>query len=220
MISKLRLTRILALLIIFYVAALYGAPVSAKTRCQATLRGNLCTSEVDFASFAQKAFKAQEQSQWCWAAGISMLFSYYNHPVSQERIVKSLYGATVNLPSGPGWNIASRLNSVWDDDNNKRFKSQLTAAFDADAGVNAVNNAWLVNELDHEHPFIIGTNGHAVVATAIQYFQTPYGPNVVGVGVFDPWPGRGARTLTPVEVVPVQAGGGLRFIATIKVSDL
>jgi hypothetical protein len=148
-----------------------------------------------------------------------MLFRYYNHPVSQENIVTSLYGRLINLPSGTGWNIASRLNRAWTDEQGKNFQATLTAAYDADAGVNNVNNAWLVNELDQDRPFIIGTAGHAVVGTAIAYIPTPVGPNVVAIGVFDPWPGRGARNLTPMEMTPKQAGGGLQFLATVKVSE-
>src|SRR5688572_7098214 len=95
------------------VEALSTVPVNAKTQCRPTPNGTQCTSQVNFSKFAQTAFKTQDKSQWCWAAAISMLFSYYDHPVNQSRIVTSLYGTTVNLPSGPGWNIASRVNTDW-----------------------------------------------------------------------------------------------------------
>lgn len=207
------------LLPILLVVLSSGSAVSAKTRCAPTPRGVQCTSQVDFSTFAQTAFKTQDRSQWCWAAAISMLFSYYDHPVDQSRIVTSLYGRTVNLPSGPGWNIASRVNADWIDDNDVKFRSRLTAAYDFDAGFNNLNNAWLVNELDQDRPFIVGTNGHAVVATAVQYFVTPMGPQVISIGVFDPWPGRGARGLTPGEMLAMHNGGLLRFIATVSVDD-
>jgi hypothetical protein len=100
--------------------------------------------------------------------------------------VEAVYGKKVNLPSGPGWNIAGQVNRDWKDDRGKAFRSRLTAAYDYDARVNAVDNNWLVKELDQDRPFIIGTAGHAVVVTAIQFVPTPMGPNVIGVGVFDP----------------------------------
>jgi hypothetical protein len=57
------------------------------------------------------------------------------------------------------------------------------------------------------------------VGTAIQYFATPYGPQIVSIGVFDPWPGTGARGLTPAEMMPAHMGGSLRFLATVRVTD-
>jgi hypothetical protein len=212
-----KLTQPSTVLAAVLLCALFASAASAKTTCRPTPQGAICRSEVDFDRFAG-AYSPQMQSQWCWAASISMLFSYYKHPVSQETIVASLYGRLVDLPSGPGWNIASRLNRPWADASGKNFQSTLTAAFDPMAGVNNINNAWLVNELDQERPFIIGTAGHAVVGTAIDYFPTPVGPNVVGVGVFDPWPGRGARSLSPAEMTPVPVGG-LQFLATVRVSE-
>jgi hypothetical protein len=200
-----------------------ASSATAKTRCGGAL-GNQCISEVDFTQFAQTAFQQQRHSEWCWAAAISMLFSYYQHPVSQERIVTSLYGRLVNLPSGPSLNIAARLNSPWIDDHQQSFKPTVSGAYDFDAGVLTITNAWLVNELDQDRPFIIGTNGHAVVVTAIRFIPTQPQPTIVGMGVFDPWPGRGARGLLPKEMIPMhvntpQGRGQLRFIATVNVSD-
>lgn len=194
-------------------------PIQAKTSCVPTAQGPFCTSEVDFKSFAQTAFDTQKESQWCWAAAISMIFNYYKHPVGQQRIVRDAYGSIVNMPAVSGIVIARQINREWTDNSNKKFTSQLTSAYDFDARVNWTNNAVLVNELDQDRPFIIGTSGHAVVVTQIQYFPTPLGPNIQGIGVFDPYPGRGARNLTPVEMKPMHEGGGLRFIATIKVTD-
>jgi hypothetical protein len=190
-----------------------------KTRCQPTPQGQLCISEVDFGSFAQNAYVSQFQSQWCWAACVSMLFRYYKHPVDQRRIVAALYGTTVNLAAGTGWNLANQLNRDWMDDNGKKFSSRVTAAYDFDAGVYGANNNWIISELDRDHPIVIGAGTHAVVGTAIQYYTTPLGPNVVSIGVFDPWPGVGARGLGPQEMVAMNLGGTLRFVATVSVSD-
>ncbi|HKO98457.1 MAG TPA: papain-like cysteine protease family protein [Pyrinomonadaceae bacterium] len=206
------------------VAALLTVTVAstqafAKTTCQPSPRGQLCISQVDFNSFAQNAYQNQQSSQWCWAAAISMLFSYYKHPVSQPAIVQSLYGRLVDLPSGPGWNIASRVNTTWVDANGKRFRAELTGAYDFDARVMTLNNSTLINELDQDRPFIVGTRGHAVVGTAIQYVQTPMGPYITSIGVFDPWPGRGARGLDAREALAMHQGGDLRFLATVRITE-
>jgi hypothetical protein len=221
MINARKPSPLFGILIALLLSAAFVAPAAASTTCQPGPQGQVCVSQVDFNRFAQTAFRTQDQSQWCWAASISMLFSYYGHPVSQERIVEAVYGRRVNLPSGPGWNIAGQVNRDWQDDQGRVFHSRLTAAYDFDARVNAVDNNWLVNELDQDRPFIIGTAGHAVVVTAIQFVSTAMGPNVIAVGVFDPWPGRGARGLSPAEMTQmhVNPSGLLRFIATVKVSD-
>jgi hypothetical protein len=209
--------------LLLFVSLLLVSSATAKTRCGGGL-GNQCISEVDFGKFAQTAYQQQKDSQWCWAAAISMLFSYYDHPVTQERIVTSLYGRLVNLPSGPGLNIALRLNNAWTDENRNAFKPTVSGAYDFDAGVLNLTNGMLVGELDRDRPFIIGTNGHAVVATAIRFIPTQPEPTIVSIGVFDPWPGRGARGLSPLEMIPMhvmtpQGPGLLRFIATVRIED-
>lgn len=195
--------------------------VSAKTTCDNTPQGRLCLAQVDFSEFAQEAYQPQQQSQWCWAASISMLYSYYKHPVSQARIVKDVYGGIVNMPAGSGLTMARQLNRDWVDDNGQAFSSRLTAAYDFDAGVNNINNVWMINELDQDRPFVIGNNSHAMVVTAIRYYVRPQAPQVVSVGVFDPWPGVGARGLSPAEMMPkhLNPQGALRFLATVSVTE-
>lgn len=209
--------RRLVLLNTLLICAL-SAPALADKSCQPTPQGSLCLSQVKFDSFSLVAYQHQLQSQWCWAACISMLFRYYGHPVSQQRIVSEVYGVPANMPAMAGIVMARQLNRRWVDDNGKAFTSQLTAAYDFDAQVNTVSNAWLANELNQNHPIVIGTGSHAVVVTAMQYYETAGGPNVVSVGVFDPWPGVGPRGLTPVEMRAMHLGGALRFVATVRVS--
>ncbi len=193
-----------------------GTSAQAKTRCnpvnQMVAR---CTSEVDFAKFSS-SYAEQEMSQWCWAASVSMLFDYYGHPVSQEKIVQTQYGRITNLPAGNGFTMAKQLNRNWIDDDGNEFSARLTAAFDPAANVYAMNNLWIINEMDAERPIIVGTQGHAVVMTSITYNRTPQGPVVIAVGVFDPWPGRGSRSLTPNEMTPSPNGLSFAASATIK----
>jgi hypothetical protein len=161
----------------------------------------------------------QAMSEWCWAASISMLFSFYQHPVSQPRIVEDAYGGIANLPAMQGATIASKLNKTWTDDNGVVFHAQLTGAYDATAGILALSDQMIVRELDQNHPLIIGARTHAMVLTAVQYYVTPYGPSIAGAGVFDPWPGIGTRALQPDELVRADLGGSLIFLATARVLD-
>lgn len=179
-----------------------------------------CIAELDFRQFQEEAASTQSKSEWCWAASISMVFAFHGHPVEQERIVREVYGTTVNLPVLAGAVIAAQINRRWVDDNGETFRSRLRAAFDAQAGVIAVNNAAIVTAILKGWPVIVGTAGHAVVLTSVVYQVLADQVNIIGAGVFDPWPGRGARGLTQAELAPVFFQGALTFIGIPEVSDV
>jgi len=162
----------------------------------------------------------QMSSQWCWAASISMVYAYYGHPVSQARIVSSVYGSPENIPAMSGFVIANELDRCWVDDSGAAFNSAVTGVYDANAGVFALTDDQIVSELDQDRPLVLGARTHAMVLTAIRYYQTSSGPYIVGAGVFDPWPGVGPRELAMDELYPLHTGGSLRFLATIQVTDL
>ncbi|MGH8176851.1 MAG: papain-like cysteine protease family protein [Steroidobacter sp.] len=204
---------------LFLFATLASMGVQGATTCQDTINGRICTAQVNFAQFAQQAFQNQLQEQWCWAAAISMVYAFAGHPVAQSRIVAEAYGAPVNIPA-PGMIMARQLNRTWVDDDGQSFVSQVSGLYDADAGVLAITDAQIISELDRNRPLIIGAGSHAMVLTAIQYYNTISGPVVVGAGVFDPWPGVGARGLRQDEIVPMHLGGSLRFLAAISVSNV
>ncbi len=176
-----------------------------------------CVAGVSIPSFIY-AYTDQHQPQWCWAASISMIFGYYNHPVDQQRIVTEVYGAPINMPAMSGFVIASQINRSWVDDFGRPFHASLTAAYDAQAGVTAINNQAIVYALAGGHPIIVGARTHAVVMTQVQYLPTPLGPRILNVQVFDPWPGVGARLLMADEMQPAPLGGSLNFLALAQVS--
>lgn len=195
----------------------------AKTTCSPTPQPGVqrCVSEVDFARFTG-SFATQKMSQWCWAASISMIFDYHGHPLSQEKIVQAQYGRIINLPAMNGLVISSNLNRRWVDDNGERFASVLTAAYDPESRVYAMNNYWIINQLDNELPFIIGFGGHAVVATRIDYYRSMVNGSIQvdSLGVFDPWPGNGARTLRGLDILPAPQGGKLQYAASASITTL
>lgn len=144
----------------------------------------------------------QKQSQWCWAACISMVFAYYGHPVSQQRIVNETWGAIYNLPAQPA-DILINLNREWTDDNGKDFTVW--------SGPGSTNPQDAAQDLAKDMPLIIGTQGHAVVLTALTYSTRSYGVDVDAATVRDPWPGKGKRILTAAEWY------GITFAAQIRV---
>ncbi len=135
----------------------------------------------------------QQMPEWCWAACIQMIFTYWGHPVDQKRIVKETWGSIVNMPGQPH-QILADLNRKWKDDDGKEFTSvadSLTA-----------NAATAVVDLRRDRPLIIGALGHATVLTALTSDVNTYNRawNVIAATVRDPWPGNGGRRiLSPQE---------------------
>ncbi len=133
---------------------------------------------------------SQENSQWCWAASIQMVFRYYGIDITQSQIVSRTYG-TDNWGNLPDWpasfqTIHNNLNN-WSIDNNGQYYE-----VSAEMGKGTPSPAFLVNELSNGHAVILGYNtgqgGHAVVVTALSYYPTAYGPQVQSIIVRDPWP--------------------------------
>ncbi len=155
----------------------YYGPVR---QCKAYL-----TAEPGF----QEILEPQHESQWCWAASISMVFGFYGHPVSQERIVMETWGAPYNMPGTPEV-IMSNLNKTWIDDNGMPFTV---------SGDTYSTNAYTsFNDLSCDHPVIIGTHAHAMVLTEMTYTSSQYyGDMVNSAGVLDPF--YGPRYLAPDE---------------------
>ena len=152
---------------------------------------------------AQKATQQQYYSQWCWAACISTLFTYYNHPVSQERIVEEAYGDVVNMPASPQ-RILFALNRDWEDDNGRSFRS-LGDPFD-------LSYQTAISDLRDNHPVLIGTLGHAVLLTELAYYTTRRGPQIVQGIVRDPWPGRPSK-----RYISAQEWSSISFATRVRV---
>lgn len=134
----------------------------------------------------------QQQSEWCWAACIEMVFRYYGYIVPQARIVRETWGSIINMPGQPQ-QILADLNRIWVDANGRKFQSMADSL--------TANAATAVVDLREEHPLIIGALGHAVVLTALTCDVNTYTGSwqVVAAVVRDPWPGRGRRVLSLQE---------------------
>jgi hypothetical protein len=70
-------------------------------------------------------------------------------------------------------------------------------------------------DLAADMPLIIGTMGHAMVLSRLDYLVDQYGRGEVKwATVRDPWPGRGRRVLSPQEWYNIS------FAARIRVQEL
>jgi hypothetical protein len=178
----------------------------------------LCRAEVNIPQLVA-AINVQQCPEWCWAASIAMIFGFCGHPIDQREIVRQMYGAVVCFPAGSSRTIAQALSRTWTDANGNKFTSRVVAAYDPANGINAINNAIIVNELQTDHPLLYCNTSHAMVNFVVDYIPTPMGPNVQAVGVVDPWPSS-PRThpLSKPEMVPIHLGGQMTFLATIRIA--
>ncbi len=144
-------------------------------------------------------FAYQQASEWCWAACIQMVFTYWGHPIPQQEIVRQTWGVIANMPAQPE-QIVKDLNREWKDSRGNRFAS-VSDCFTA-------NGVTAAQDLAGDMPLIIGSMGpestsHAMVLTAVSYKRAQDGQGqVTGAQVRDPWPGNGGRRpLTPQEAL-------------------
>jgi hypothetical protein len=172
---------------------------------------------------AHPAIVKQQCPEWCWAASASMIFASHGHPVEQTRIVRRIFGGLVchgagSSPSTAAATMDSVLSGKWVDDNGNGFNSTVIGVYDVANGVNALDNAEMINELSGNNPLLYANRTHAMVIVDVDYFATPIGPNVREVGVLDPWPySPSYHYLSPAEMVPVQMGGQLTYVAAVHI---
>lgn len=155
---------------------------------------------------------AQEKSQWCWAASISMVFAHYGHEVAQEGIVRQHFGEAVDQ-AVPGDVITSLLEAPWTDRRGRPFAVNAAVAQAPDRRPGPVHET-MVAELTSQRPLLIGVTGHAMVLVRVDYERLPGvgAIRITGGTVIDPRPGRGLRRLLQHETRP-------SYVAAIRVSD-
>ncbi len=203
-----------------------GSAVSTKAlayqRCMPAYNqfGQMCEAGIDPAKLLA-AYRPQKESQWCWAASLSMIFAFYGYDVPQEAIVTAVYGRLDNLPAKSGATITAELNRDWADAHGKQFQVQMQGLYDLDAGILGLNNAQIVDALQSERPLLMGNATHAIVQVSAAFIPTPMGPNVVNCGFIDPYPGIGLRPPSnPAEMIPMHMGGQLRYLALPVVTPI
>jgi hypothetical protein len=165
-----------------------------------------CEAGIDsrIAHIGAASVGGQHMNQWCWAACIEMVFRYYGLVVPQGVIVQQTWGGIVNLPGQPH-QILANLNRPWRDAHGRNFRVSGDAF--------SANPITASQDLSRNMPLIIGTMGHAMVLTSLQYARDPNGNGrVTSAIVRDPWPGKGRRVLSPQEWYNTS------FLARIRVS--
>jgi hypothetical protein len=202
-------------------AGLVLAPGLRAQNCAVVPPGiTVCSVSVDIPQLIESIHE-QECPQWFWAASASMIFDFYGHPVDQKEIVKQVYGSEVCFPAGSTTTMGNVLSRVWKDDNGKRFKSTVVAAYDPANGIYAIDNATIVNLLKSDNPLLYCNTHHAMVLYGVMFVPTMPEPNIQRVDVVDPWPpSPRAHPLSQPEIYAVNLGGQMTFLASVRLTDL
>ena len=195
------------------VAALVALalPVHGEERCSAPDSNGTARCEAGLpGKSVQELAVVQEQSQWCWAASISMIFAHHGYRVAQEEIVKDGYGVVTNLPAPSGEAMTHALSRSWIDQDAKPFLGMAIAS-DTLARKFQVSNHKVIAELAAGRPLLLGAISHAVVLVGLRYERSASGAlRITGGTVIDPQPGRGIRPLLRAEMRPT-------YVAAVQV---
>jgi len=190
------------------LAAFNGRAFADQQCTNFDFRGvRMCEAGIRSYVASQTINSYQYKSQWCWAACISMIFKYYDHPVSQSKIVRRVFGTSMaNMPAMPE-QILEALNVEWEDDHGDTFTPEGDYIMTHDINKNTILASQLLAD---DTPIIIGSLGHATVLTAMSWAEDVYGRYIVNsLTVRDPMQGK--RIYSPREAAFAN------FMAVVKV---
>ena len=151
----------------------------------------------------------QRESNWCWAASIQMVLNLAHIPVTQDQIVKKVFGRKENLPGTPlqimkaldGW------SSVYDG------KHVSIAAFIEPSYDQILLDLYLNYPVILALKFKNNKVGHAVVVTAAKYKVVNGKKQILYFLVWDPWPKNPiAEKLEPQLFKDIEGAIGIRIL--------
>ncbi len=126
----------------------------------------------------------QAQTNWCWAAVGQMALDYLGYSVTQEDLVRTLFGTDVNRPA-TGDEIIYALSNWYRQSGHGSLVTYAEYIREP---------ADLYHELAADRPVIVGFDSHAYLLTAMFYSYDAAGERLPHKLVLrDPWPGRPSR---------------------------
>lgn len=154
------------------------------------------SSEIEFMKANSVNHGNQIKSNWCWAACVQMVLNYHGLKISQQDVVKRIYGNANGNQAGNVRQILYALKGTVTDERGKKFRLKSYA------GKTTLSE--LIYGLSSKHPIIVGLNtsneyDHAFLLTAIQ-FSLKYDRNGNPIDLIpdkvilrDPWAGNPSR---------------------------
>jgi hypothetical protein len=172
---------------------------------------NALGREVFVTGFEEKEAR-QKTPVWCWAACIQMVYAAQDVSLSQEQIVTAIKGRLV-AEAGSNREIVDALNAVGFTQEGNFYSS--VSVFHPGAPY----IPGLIKELEEDRPLIVSyvsgpNSSHVVIIYRAKYQQTPLGPVITSVTLFDPYTG-GSQVVAGVGVASTVTG---TWYASVKKS--
>jgi hypothetical protein len=163
------------------------------------------------------AFRFQTTPVWCYAASMAMIIAYHGGTVSQNDIVKDLFGAAIPVAL-PTQAIPKYLNHTY---TSGADGSTVTTSGTSLSG----NLPRVVAALANDNPLLILVPSHAMVLTAVYYYADAAGKplKVAGAVVRDPYPHSGPMPTFGIPVAPNPGERALspqEFFTTLAVFEV
>lgn len=200
----------------------FRVPAQASQNCN----GVQCDSNIPTSQFPHVT--QPPDSQWCWAATISMICQWYGHPISFPNIVQQTFGSLVNLPADP-ITLINSVNRSYVDDTGRPLTLN-SAVWSVLNGVANVDNNMIIRELAANRPLVVCNMSHMMVLVGVSFPQGTSqinqawvadpafsGPVTTGIQGLQPL-APGFRYLFPTELIPAPMGGQLMFVAAVNVT--
>ena len=164
----------------------------------------------------------QDCPERCWAASTAGIFGYHGHPIDQDDIAMTIFKTLECKDAGQPAVLTAVLSKVWTDTNGKDFKATVTGLDDPLDGVYGLDNDDIVSSMLAGNPMLYANKTHAMVIVGIEYRKDAMG-NLVAIDdvrVGDPFPGKGIRSLSLTETIPINRGGEMTYLASVDVHDV
>lgn len=150
----------------------------------------------------------QRESNWCWAASIQMVLNLAHIPVTQDQIVKRIFGHKADSPATP-----AQIMKALDGWGSMYKGKQVSVTAFIEPSYDQV-----LLDLSLNYPVILALKfknskvGHAVVVTAAQYKVVDGKKQIQYFLVWDPWPKNPiAEKLEPQLFQDIKGAIGIRI---------
>jgi hypothetical protein len=163
----------------------------------------------------------QNCAERCWAASIAGIFGYHDHSIDQDVIAQAIFHTLECKPAGNTKVLDAVLSHQWTDNDGDKFTATITGLYDPLNGISDMDNDDIVSAMKHDKPLLYCNTTHAMVVIGLDYRKLASGEllAVDQVHVADPYPGKGFHVLSPAEMVPLQHGGAMTYLASVDIDD-
>jgi hypothetical protein len=151
--------------------------------------------------------QSQRASNWCWAAGISMVLRRYGVLVPQDDVVRAQFGSPDNV-AADATAITGLLNRTWRDAAGRSLSASAAPVprWRRHLGLVAPE---VIADLDQDRPLLLGARQHATVLVQVIYeraidpdLASRQGTRLVRAVVLDPSGDMAVRSARGAELQP------------------